>query len=153
LKTELLWKKISAGQRQRIQMVLLRESGMTQPETAEATGVSLSTVNRAHMDYDRGGIKALKPKPNGGRKHENMTLAEEKALLARFAKVAGAGEMLNIHDLKGAYEKAIGHETSNSTVYNLLHRHGWRKLMARPFHPKRNLAAQNAFKKTFFLVQ
>ena len=67
-------------------------------------GVSLSTVNRAHMAYDHGGIKALKPKPNGGRKHENMTLAEEKALLARFAKAAGAGEMLNIHDLKAAYE-------------------------------------------------
>jgi hypothetical protein len=41
-----------------------------------------------------------------------MTLAEEKALLARFAKAAGAGEMLNIHDLKAAYEKAIGHATS-----------------------------------------
>jgi len=44
-------------------------------------------------------------------------------LLARFAKAAGAGEMLNIHDLKAAYEKAIGHKTSGSTVYNLLHRH------------------------------
>jgi hypothetical protein len=49
-------------------------------------------------------------------------LAEEKALLARFAKRAGAGEMLNIHDLKVAYEKAIGHATSDSTAYNLLHR-------------------------------
>jgi transposase len=47
-------------------------------------GVSLSTVNRVHMAYDHGGLTALKPKPNGGRKHENMTLAEEKALLARF---------------------------------------------------------------------
>src|SRR5262249_30577044 len=75
---------------------------------------------------------------------------EEKALLARFAKAAGAGEMLNIHDLKAAYEKAIGHVTSDSTVYNLLHRHGWRKLMPRPFHPKRDLAAPNAFKKTAF---
>ena len=79
-----------------------------------------------------------------------MTLAEEKVLLARFAKAAGAGEMLNIHDLKRAYEQAIGHTTSNSTVYNLLGRHGWRKLMPRPFHPKRDLAAQNAFKKTAF---
>ena len=68
LKTALRW-KIPAAQRERIQMVLLRESGM-----------------------------------NGGRKHENMTLAEEKALLAHFAKTAGAGEMLNIHDLKAAYE-------------------------------------------------
>ena len=40
-------------------MVLLRESGMTQPAIAEAMGVSLSTVNRAHMAYDHGGLKAL----------------------------------------------------------------------------------------------
>ena len=142
--------KIPAEQRQRIQMVLLRESGMTQPLIAAAMGVSLSTVNRAHIAYDHGGIEALKPKPNGGRKRENMTLEEEKALLARFAKAAGAGEMLNIHDLKTAYEKTIGHETSKSTIYNLLARHGWRKLMPRPFHPRRDIAAQNAFKKTAF---
>ncbi len=149
LKTALRW-KIPAAQRERIQMVLLRESGITQPAIAEAMGVSLSTVNRAHMAYDGGGIKVLKPKPIGGRQRENMTLSEEKALLARFAKAAGAGEMLNIHDLKAAYEQAIGHPTSNSTVYNLLDRHGWRKLMPRPFHPKRNLAAQDAFKKAAF---
>lgn len=149
LRAALRW-KLPAAQRQRIQMVLLRESGMAQPAIAAAMGVSLSTVNRAHMAYDHGGIKALKPKPNGGRKHENMTVAEETALLA--AKTAGAGEMLNIHDLKAAYEKAIGHATSDSTVYNLLHRHGWRKLMPRPHHPKRDLAAQNAFKKTAFLM-
>ena len=146
LKTVLRW-KIPAEQRQRIQMVLLRESGMTQPLIAAAMGVSLSTVNRAHMAYDHGGLEALKPRPSGGRKRENMTLGEEKALLARFAKAAGAGEMLNIHDLKAAYEKAIGHETSKSMIYNLLARHGWRKLMPRPFHPRRDIAAQDAFKK------
>jgi transposase len=149
LKTALHW-KIPEAQRQRIQMVLLRESGMSQPAIAEAMGVSLSTVNRAHMAYDRGGIKALEPKPIGGRMRENMTVSQEKALLARFAKAAGAGEMLNIHDLKRAYEQAIGHETSNSTVYNVLGRHGWRKLMPRPFHPKRDVEAQNAFKKAAF---
>ncbi len=149
LKTALRW-KLPAAQRERIQIVLLRESGMTQPAIAAAMGVSLSAVNRAHMAFDHGGIKALKPKPIGGRQRENMTVAEERVLLARFAKAAGAGEMLNIHDLKAAYEKAIGHETSNSTVYNLLARHGWRKLMPRPFHPKRNIAAQNSFKKTIF---
>ena len=57
-------------------------------------GVSLSTVNRALMAYDHGGIEAR------ARLHQNMTLAEEKALLARFARAAGADEMLNIHDLK-----------------------------------------------------
>ena len=81
LKTALRW-KIPPEQRQRIQMVLLRESGMTQPLIAAAIGVSLSTVNRAHMAYDHGGVEALKPRPSGGRKRENMTLEEEKALLA-----------------------------------------------------------------------
>src|SRR3974377_2425936 len=89
LKTSLHW-KIPAAQRQRIQMVLLRESGMTQPAIADARVMSRGTVNRAHMAYDHGGIKTLRPKPNGGRKHENMTLAEEKPLLAHFPKADGA---------------------------------------------------------------
>jgi len=136
--------------RQRIQMVLLREDGMTQPKIAELTGMSLSTVNRAHMAYDNGGVNALRPKPTGGRRRENMTLEEEKALLARFAKAAGAGQLLNARELKLAYEKEIGHPTSNSTIYDLLARHEWRKLMPRPFHPKRNPEAQEAFKKKVF---
>ena len=117
LKTALRW-KIPAVQRQRIQMVLLRESGMTQPAIAETMGVSLSTVNRAHMAYDQGGIKGLRPKSSGGRQRENMTIAEENALLARFAKAAGAGEMLNIHDLKLAYEQAIGHRPATAPFMN-----------------------------------
>jgi hypothetical protein len=80
LKTAPRW-KIPQEQRRRIQMVLPRESVMTQPLIAAAMGVSPSTVNRAHMTYDHGGIKALKPKPSGGRKRENMTQAEEKALV------------------------------------------------------------------------
>ena len=46
LKTALRWKNPTA-QRERIQMVSLRESGLTQPAIAAAMGVSLSTVNRA----------------------------------------------------------------------------------------------------------
>jgi len=115
LKTALRW-KIPVAQRQRIQMVLLRESGMTQPGIAAAMGVSLSTVNRAHMAFDHGGIKALKPKPIGGRQRENMTLAQEKALLARFAKAAGAGEMLNIWRLVKR-RSAMKPATARSTIF------------------------------------
>src|SRR3974377_889260 len=92
LKTALRW-KIPAAQRERIQMVLLRESGMTQPAIAEAMGGLLSRVNRAHMAYDGGGIKALKPKPIGGGQRENMKFFEEKDLLVCFAKAAGGREV------------------------------------------------------------
>jgi predicted transposase YbfD/YdcC len=93
LKTALRW-KIPAEQRQRIQMVLLRESGMTQPLIAAAMGVSLSTVNRAHMAYDHGGIEALKPRPSGGRKRENMTLEDEKARVVMVESVREIGERI-----------------------------------------------------------
>jgi hypothetical protein len=45
---------------------------------------------------------------------ENKMVAGEKAVLDRFAKAAGAGELLNIQDFKAAYEEAIRHPTSNS---------------------------------------
>jgi transposase len=108
--------KIPPSQRQRVQIILLRESGMAQPAIAAAMGVSLSTVNRAHMAYDQGGIKGLNPRPSGGRLRENMTVTEEKALVARFAKAAGAGDNINIHDFKVAYEQAIGHRTSGPSL-------------------------------------
>jgi transposase len=47
---------------------------------AAAMGVSLSTVNRAHMAYDHGGPEALKPRPSGGSKRKNRAMEEEKAL-------------------------------------------------------------------------
>jgi hypothetical protein len=74
-----------------LQLVLLREDGKTQPRIAELTGVSLSTVNRAHMAYHNGRVNALKLKPSRGRIRENMTLEEERAFLKQFAKAAGGG--------------------------------------------------------------
>jgi len=48
---------------------------------------------------------------------ENMTLSAEKALLACFAKAAGAGEMLNIQDLKAAQASGIRPATAPSTIF------------------------------------
>src|SRR5258708_37584343 len=102
LKTALRW-KTPAAQRERIQMVLLRESGMTQPAIAEAMGVSLSTVNRAHMAYDGGGIKALKPKPIGGRQREDKTVAGGEGLFGDFSKAAGAGGEVNYTEFQTSH--------------------------------------------------
>jgi hypothetical protein len=71
-------------------------------------------------------------------------------LLAKFTKAAGVGELLTIHDMKKSYEEKIGHPTGANTIYKLLVRHGWRKLMPRPHHPDHDVAAQNRFKKKDF---
>src|SRR5260370_39801212 len=82
--------------RQRIQMGLLRENGMTQPEIAEAMGASLSTVNRAHMAYDHGGRKALEPKPSGTPSPENKNSAHRKVVPTSLTTTPRARERLSI---------------------------------------------------------
>ena len=47
-----------------------------------------------------------------------------------------------------AFEARIGHEVEESTIYRLLDRHGWRKLLPRPKHPKGSQEEQDSFKKT-----
>jgi transposase len=76
---------------------------MSQPLIVAAMGVSLSAVNRAHTVYDQGGIKALKPRPSGGRKRENMTLEEEKALMAHLGQdPAGVTLSVETHATKSS---------------------------------------------------
>jgi transposase len=48
-----------------------------------------------------------------------------------------------------AFEKRVGHHVDDSTIYRLLNRHGWRKLMPRPRHPKADPQEQEQFKKKF----
>jgi hypothetical protein len=42
----------------------------------------------------------------------------------------------------------LKHEVHITSISRLLDRHGWRKLVPRPRHPKANAAEQAAFKKT-----
>jgi transposase len=94
------------------------------------------------------GFAGLALESRGGRLRENMRLDEEAAFLKSFVHRAGAGDLVCIQDIQIAYEKKIGRKTGASTVYALLERHEWRKLMPRPHHPRRDMEAQVRFKKT-----
>jgi transposase len=58
-----------------------------------------------------------------------------------------AEEIATAGEIQRAFEARVGHEVAESTIYRLLHRHGWRKLMPRPTHPKASREAQEQFKK------
>ena len=58
------------------------------------------------------------------------------------------GEIATVAEVQQAFEAQIGQEVDDSTIYRLLHRHGWRKLMPRPRHPQASQEAQEQFKKT-----
>ena len=42
----------------------------------------------------------------------------------------------------------MGKAVPNSTIYRMLERHDWRKVVPRPRHPKADVAARGAFKKS-----
>lgn len=134
---------------QRIQCVLLRATlGSSAAEIAKVLGWATTTVHNVHSRFAREGEALFDLKPKGGRRHQHLTLLEEAQLLAPFIEQAHAGDMLQAARVRSAYEHRVGKQVAESTIYRLLGRHGWRKVVPRPRHPKADVAAQAAFKKT-----
>ncbi len=78
----------------------------------------------------------------------SLRLEEERAFLTPFFGRAERGELATTEEIWRAFEARVGHEVDDSTIYRLLARHGWRKLMPRPRHPQADPQAQEQFKKT-----
>jgi transposase len=117
-------------------------------EIARHCGVSKATVHDVISTYNRLGVSAVETAGKGGRRREYLTVEEEKQFLAPFFAQAESGEIATAAQIQAAFEERVGHEVDDSTIYRLLNRHGWRKLMPRPRHPQANLQAQEQFKKT-----
>jgi transposase len=134
---------------QRLQCLWLRAHEELDTEAiARITGFSVSHVRRVWFDYLHGGLTAAQGQPKGGRRHQNLTVKQEAAVLAPFQTEARAGRLITVHGIKTRYETRLGHAVPDSTVYRLLARHHWRQVTPRPKHPKNNPAARAAFKKT-----
>ncbi len=118
-------------------------------QTAELLGVGKTNVvkMRKKMHAYLAG-NPIATKPYGGRRRQNMTLEEEITFLKTFEESASNGEHVDSYTVKQAYEKRLGKIVPLSTITRLLARHGWRKIAPRKYHPKRNIDAQEAFKKT-----
>lgn len=76
-----------------------------------------------------------------------MTPEQERAFLEPFSVSGDAGGILEVSPIHKAHCAALGRDIPLSTTYRLLHRHGWRKIMPRPRHPKADQEAQADFKK------
>jgi transposase len=141
--------KTVADQR-RIQAVLMRALDALPPvRIAALTGLSVHTVRVIHSRFLREGEAWLTGRPGrGGRRRTLLTDAQTSELLARHAAAAGQGQVVEAGIFKRDYERTVGHKVSASTVYRLLARAGWRKVVPRPSHPKKDPAAEAAFKKT-----
>jgi transposase len=117
-------------------------------EIARHCGVSKGTVHQVISTYNRFGVEAVETPGKGGRRHEYLSLEDEQQFLAPFFVQAETGEIATAGEIQRAFEMRLGHEVEKSTIYRLLHRHGWRKLMPRSKHPQASKEAQEHFKKT-----
>jgi transposase len=115
-------------------------------EIAEMLRCSNSNVTHVIANYFRNGIEAVKwNKKQGNRR--NLTLEEEKALLEPFLEQAEKGQMLIIAEIQTAYEAKVERTVPKSTIYRMLARQGWRKIMPRSKHPKAKPEEREAYKK------
>jgi transposase len=139
----------SHSEYQRIQCVLIRATlGSSAAEIAQLLGWSTATVHVMHSRWAKEGEALFDVHGRGGRRHQHLTPEQELELLAPFVQRAEAGGMLTVAEIQQAYRQRSGKAVAPSTIYRLLERHGWRKIVPRPRHPKANVAAQAAFKKT-----
>jgi len=140
--------KWSGFEFQRFLCVWLRvERAQTPEQIANALGWHVNTVRATQQDFARQGVEALRERPRGGRFHAAMSVEQEAAFLNDFATRAGEGSILVVREIQLAFEERLGRKVAESTVYRLLARHGWRKVVPRPFHPKRKAESAEDFKK------
>lgn len=146
---ERLKRAASHAEYQRIQCVLIRATlGSSAAQIAQLLGWSTATVHVLHSRWAREGEALFDLRGRGGRRHQHLSLEQEQHLLAPFVRRAQAGGMLTVAQIQHAYQERLGQTVAPSTIYRLLDRHGWRKVVPRPRHPKADVAAQAAFKKT-----
>jgi transposase len=118
-------------------------------EIAKDTGVSVATVHHLIPRYNALGVAAVETPGKGGRQYAYLTREEEQHLLAPFFARAEKGEITTVHQIKQIFEEKVKHEVDESTVYRLLKRHKWRKVMPRRKHPKADEQKQKDFEEHF----
>jgi len=117
-------------------------------EIARDTGVSLTTVRRVISTYNRLGLAALETPGKGGRRHEYMSMEQERRFLQPFFAQAERGEIATAEQIQQAFEAEVKHEVHITSIYRLLARHGWRKLVPRPRHRQQPMPGNKTlFKK------
>lgn len=126
----------------RLEVLLLHAAGKKRSEIADKTGFGKQYVTELVGKYCKNGLADFAQKHYRGN-HRNMSFEEEERLLQSFKEQAEAGQIVEVSAIKAAYEEKIGRPVgSNSQIYYVLARHGWRKVMPRSKHP--NKASEEA---------
>jgi transposase len=129
-------------------LLLPLKFGLSLDDAGVVLGVSKSWALRLRKRFGRIQSGEEQPKTRKGlRNRARMTFEAEAALLAPHIEQAKQGGVIIVPPLKVQIEAALGRPMALSTVYAMLHRHGWRKLAPDKQHPQSDPVAQEEWKK------
>ena len=120
----------------RLRALILYTEGKPIAEIMAITGFSRSNIYRLLTIYHKQGLSALVENHYRGNRR-NMSFEEEAELLESFRKEAETGHIVDVREIKAAYEEKVGHSIGGSQIYYVLSRHNWRKVLPRSKHPKK----------------
>lgn len=140
----------NAKQRDRLRAVMLALDGELTQDIMDTLDRSKNFVQRWVYAYRRGGIEAIKPKKQTGRKRK-LTPAQIDRLVERVD--AGPTPQDRVCTLRGEDIRGIIRDTFHTSyslngVYALLHALGYSCLRPRPRHEKNDPAAMEEWKKS-----
>lgn len=118
-------------------------------DIANHLNVSRHLVNKTIFEFKRDGIQSIETKGKGGRKNCYMSIEDEIEFLSKYIKDARLGKIATIAKIKSDFDKKVGNDVHKTTIYRMLERHNWRKIVPRSRHPKANVEKQDEFKKNF----
>lgn len=140
----------------RVQCVYLQIAyGWKSEEIAIVVGYTPSYVRTIQSGYKKEGEKVFYLNEEKSEQDaKNLTLEEERELISQFEEKSKTGALVEISEIHQAYcqkvEEKLGKTPHKATTYRMLKRHGWRKIMPRPNHPKNDPSILEDFKKEGF---
>jgi transposase len=139
-----------ASARRMLALALVLE-GKSRTEAAISCGMDRQTLRDWVHRYNAEGLAGLTDRPHSGRR-PRLTAAQE----AEIARIVESGPNLETHgvvrwrcvDLQKVIGEQFKVELAERTVAKLLKKLRFTRLSTRPYHPKKDAEAQEAFKKT-----
>ena len=141
------------AQVRRLLAVALVLEGVSRQQAAEQCGMDRQTLRDWVHRYNEGGVASLQSRPSPGR--TPLLTPEQKAELKALVVAGPDPERDQVVrwrcvDLRAEVARRFGVEVREGTIGGWLHGLGLTRLQPRPHHPKKDAAAQEAYKKALF---
>jgi transposase len=132
--------------RQALAVLLPLQAGLSLEQTAAVLGRTREATCRLRRNF----INAQEGRTHKLRPLSQLRARQQQAQAAALDELlpqAAEGGVVVIPQLKPLLEKKLGKSLCLATVYNMLHRHGWRKLAPDTAHPKGDPLLREEWKK------